>query len=225
MGESPLFSFLLETCKIKPESATIIHGNLVQEEVIELQHLIDFLTEDEEQFKDLLKEVGCKRVHIRSIKAGLKAYEASKKAEAELSAEKEKREREKKPFVLVITGGKDLNTSEETEVICNALAGDKRKALLLDENYVASLAESLSENRDIECVHFALRGPNSAFSGGQHPLAMKTSKDNDDWRIPKEVGDVIDKSQANVQLIVLNVCQGAKSAGDFIGGGADYTIG
>ena len=53
---------------------------------------------------------------------------------------------------------------------------------------------------------------------------MRTSKENHTLRAPDEVGDVIRDSQAEVKAIVLNVCQGAKSAAHFIGG-ADYVIG
>ena len=224
--QAPLHTFLLETCKIKSESATIIHQNLEEEEFVEIQHLIDFLVEEGEgAFKELLKEAGCKRGSISSIIRCLKASEelsaAKKKDERDARTEQEQKERERKPFVLMITGGEDLNTSEETKLISNAFAGDKRKALLLDENNVASMQKSLSENRDIACVHFALHG---AFSRGKHTLAMKTSKENDDWRTPEEVGEIINTSQADVESIVLNVCQGAKSASDFIGG-AKYVIG
>ncbi|GMI15589.1 hypothetical protein TrLO_g14947 [Triparma laevis f. longispina] len=53
---------------------------------------------------------------------------------------------------------------------------------------------------------------------------MRTSKENGDMRRPDEVGAVIKASQADVKSVVLNICQGAKSAKDFIGG-AGYVIG
>ena len=171
------------------------------------------LADDESDFKDLLKECGSKRGELTMIKTGLK----------EVISEQE-RLKTAKPFVMVITGGDDLAVSEETALIEKAFAGDKgnRKALLLKENNVAAMTDSLNDSREVECVHFALHG--AIGSSGEQTLAMKTSKDNSDWRTPDEVGDVIKISGANVKSIVLNVCKGANSAGGFIGG-ADHVIG
>ena len=80
----------------------------------------------------------------------------------------------------------------------------------------------MSEIRDLACVHFALYG--AVGADGKKTLAMRTSKENGDMRRPDEVGAVIKASQADVKSVVLNICQGAKSAKDFIGG-AGYVIG
>lgn len=66
-------------------------------------------------------------------------------------AENLKAEREKKPFVLIVTGGEDLNTSEETGLVTKSFFGDtqNRKAMLLGETNIESMAKALSENRDI----------------------------------------------------------------------------
>ncbi|GMH83378.1 hypothetical protein TrVE_jg6496 [Triparma verrucosa] len=212
--DSAILSFLTETCGIKAEKADTIAKNLKVEEIETTQDLVDYAEDDEDEFTELLTEAGCvPKKYVKKVKKGLK-----------LLAEQEKSERDRKPYVLVVTGGDDLNTSEETALIHNAFSGDKknRKALLLEENNIASMSESLSENRDLACVHFALHG--AVGTDGKQTLAMRTSKGNSDMRRPDEVGDVIEGSQANVKSIVLNICQGAKSARDFIGG-AGYVIG
>ena len=107
------------------------------------------LVDDEVDFKNFLKERGCKRGDVTMIKTGLK----------EVISEHE-RKKTAKLFVMVITGGDDLSTSEETALIEKAFTGVKgnRKTLLLEKNNVASMTDSFSENPDIECVHFALHG-------------------------------------------------------------------
>ena len=54
--------------------------------------------------------------------------------------------RSRKPYVLVVTGGSDLNTGEETNLIEKAFSGDKknRKALLLEENNIESMTKTIS---------------------------------------------------------------------------------
>ena len=46
----------------------------------------------------------------------------------------------------MVTGGSDLNTGEETNLIEKAFSGDKknRKALLLEENNIESMTKTIS---------------------------------------------------------------------------------
>ncbi|GMH89205.1 hypothetical protein TL16_g11386 [Triparma laevis f. inornata] len=214
-SSTALFKFFVEKCMLTEEKASEVAKNLQEEEVEAVQDLIDLLSDDGE-FKDILKEAGCKRVHIVKIRNG--ATLLSQDLEI---ARKNKEEAE--PIVLVVTGGADLCTSEETRRIEKAFASDKqnRKALLLEENHVEAMAASLSANRSIKFAHFAMHG---IAQNGQQTLAMQTSKEISEMRTPEQLGNILKACGGDISAIVLNVCQGASSARFFIIG-CDYLIG
>ncbi|GMH54865.1 hypothetical protein TrLO_g13677 [Triparma laevis f. longispina] len=214
-SSTALFKFFVEKCMLTEEKASEVAKNLQEEEVEAVQDLIDLLSDDGE-FKDILKEAGCKRVHIVEIRNG--ATLLSQDLEI---ARKNKEEAE--PIVLVVTGGADLCTSEETRRIEKVFASDKqnRKALLLEENHVEAMAASLSANRSIKFAHFAMHG---IAQNGQQTLAMQTSKEISEMRTPEQLGNILKACGGDISAIVLNVCQGASSARFFIIG-CDYLIG
>ena len=227
ISTSNMLSFLRDSCGIKEAKAQKYIDFLSDEDVETAEDLVDYLADGEGDFEDLLEEAGCSKMHIKKIKKNVEAKKIEIEEKKESEKEREKSEKEKKPYVLVITAGEDLNTSDETKQINKAFAGDKkRKAVLLKENNVAAMTEMLRQNNEIECVHFALHG--AVSSTGKNTLAMRTSRENEDMRDPNEVGNVIRTSQASVKSIILNICQGANSAKDFIGDedhGAEYVIG
>ena len=87
------------------------------------------------------------------------------------------------------------------------------------------MTKTLSENRTVECVHFALHGA-LGLADGKQTVAMKTTKDDSSMSTPSEIGNVIKVSGATVKAIILNLCRGGEneSAVDLIGG-TEYLIG
>ena len=222
-----LYQFFVSECGIKESSAREICKNLDEEEDIDkVQQLQNELYDSQTQFKtkqtesefeELLKRVKCKRVHLTGIKNGLqsrvdKRHLEQKTKEAEV------------PFVLIVTGGENLKTHEETKLILSAFVADaeNRKAEVLNDNDVESMSEALSSQRAFKMLHFAMHG--TVGRDGKRTLAMRTSKDISTLRNPEQLGNIIKASGAEINAIVLNICQGAKSAKDFIRGG-NYVVG
>ncbi|GMH67553.1 hypothetical protein TL16_g04707 [Triparma laevis f. inornata] len=125
-SSTALFEFFVKKCMLTEEKASEVAKNLQEEEVEAVQDLVDLLSDDGE-FKDILKEAGCKRVHIVKIRNGATLLSQ----DLEMAR---KNKQNAKPVVLVVTGGDDLCTSEETRRIEKVFASDKenRKALLLE---------------------------------------------------------------------------------------------
>ncbi|GMH96979.1 hypothetical protein TrST_g3455 [Triparma strigata] len=66
-SSNALFQFFVEKCKLAEAKASEFASNLQEEEIEDVQDLLELLS-DEAEFKEVLKEAGCKRVHVAKIK-------------------------------------------------------------------------------------------------------------------------------------------------------------
>ncbi|GMH89656.1 hypothetical protein TL16_g11522 [Triparma laevis f. inornata] len=113
--DSALYSFFVEKCKLTSEKASQFTSKLKEEEIILVEDLLELLNDNESEFKQVLKEAGCKRVHVARIKNQVDLMakpnvllqqwmsfsiplpeETGKTVEKERKMEKDKRERQRK---------------------------------------------------------------------------------------------------------------------------------
>ena len=132
---SEVLSFLRDRCEVT--NSQDIAQKMADEDVQNIDVLASMLQDDEADLKDFLKDCGCKRGAIITIKKNLEEFISEKERNAAA-----------KPFVLVVTGDDNdnyaksssdqLKTGVEFEQIAKAFTGDEsnRKALMLEEKSV-----------------------------------------------------------------------------------------